>query len=442
MKKWHMNKYLLTVSLVLLVMTSQAIGQDALSIDRAIEEALVKNTNVQVSRSQVTIRENQATYGNAGLLPSVTGSGTFNYGVNETKIQLANSPETIETSGAASTTVGADVRLNYTIFSGFKNKRNYDKLELAVAQTKFQSQQEIESILLQVASGYYNLARALENQNALESNKQISRERLKRAQLSKQLSGGRQIDVLNAQVSFNQDSLEAQKADQAVLQAMVSLNQILGRPLDQEIELDTDAELPQLESLDQLKAQMANQNPSQLSMRIQEQISMLDYKISKSAYIPQLSFQGAYAYNRNEAEGSFLAVNESLGYNVGLSLSVPIYAGGTKRTAQKNAQIQLENSKLQLADLERSLERDLIVAYGEYQNAMSSLELEQSSLETAELNFELSKEQLRVGQISQNDFRNAQINLLLVQNSLNNLRFNVHLAALEVLRISGGLMRT
>jgi len=57
------------------------------------------------------------------------------------------------------------------------------------------------------------------------------------------------------------------------------------------------------------------------------------------------------------------------------------------------------------------------------------------------LNFELSEERFAIGQISNVDFRTAQLNLLMSQNNLNNLQYNTQLTALEVLRLSGQLMK-
>ncbi|NCG28951.1 MAG: TolC family protein, partial [Bacteroidetes bacterium] len=190
-----------------------------------------------------------------------------------------------------------------------------------------------------------------------------------------------------------------------------------------------------------LKEKMMSQNPTQINARLTEQSSLLDYKISNSSYLPQLNFSGSYSYFRNESEGSFLQLNETLGYGLGLTLSVPLFTGGTRRSAQKNAKILMENSKILNEETSRTLEKQLLIAYRDYQNSMQAFELEQTSLETAELNFELSEERFAIGQISNVDFRTAQLNLLMSQNNLNNLQYNTQLTALEVLRLSGQLMK-
>lgn len=414
--------------------------QDVLSLDQAIAEALNKNGNIQVARMRTEMAENNASYGQAGLLPTLSGTGSVNYGVNDTKIQITGNPDAIETDGASSTTYNAALQLNYTVFSGFSNKFNYDKLVISAAQTAQQSQTAIEDIVLQVASAYYNLLRANENLEVLKENLSISKERLERANAQRAYAGGSSMAVLNAEVDRNQDSVEFINATQARDQARIMLNQVTGRSLDTETVVSIEDEAPELSDFGTLLSKMEQQNAQQINARLQEQASLLDYKIARSAYSPRLNLSGSYAYNRNQAEGSFLELNEQLGYNVALSLSIPIYQGGVRRTAQKNTAIALEASQLESIELKRSLEAQLMVAYQDYLNAKKALDLEQSSVVTAEQNFALSEERFKLGQLTNTDFRTAQLNLLLTKNNLNNLRYNVHLAALEVLRISGMLL--
>lgn len=430
----------LTALLLGLLISVMSLAQDELTVQGAIEEALSANPNIRISRSRVEIAENNASLGNAGLLPTLALAGGVDYGVDDVSIQVTGSPDAIETTGAASTTYNANLNLNYTVFSGFNNKRNYSKLQLTAAQSEMQSQLEIEGIVLQVAAAYYNVLRAQNNMNILRESKTISQKRADRAQASKDLSGGSSIALLNAQVDLNQDSVELLNARKALNEARINLNQLLGRELTDEPVLAADSELPQLDSYDALKGKMVSQNPTQINARLTEQASLLDYRISNSSYLPQLNFTGTYSYFRNEAEGSFLQLNESLGYGLGLTLSVPLFTGGTRRTAQKNTKILMENSKLLNQETERTLEKQLLIAYEDYKNSIQAYELEQLSLETADLNFEVSEERYANGQISNVDFRTAQLNRLMSQNNLNNLRYNVELAALEVLRLSGELM--
>ena len=66
--------------------------------------------------------------------------------------------------------------------------------------------------------------------------------------------------------------------------------------------------------------------------------------------------------------------------------------------------------------------------------------MEQTSVETAKINFELTQEKYKLGQVLNTEFRQAQLNLLMTENSLNNSKYNAKLAELEIIKLSGILL--
>ncbi|MBR9859591.1 TolC family protein, partial [bacterium] len=109
---------------VILVLSSaiSAMAQDSLDFETALLKTLSNNHLIKIASNDAEVAEKQAVMGRAGLLPTVNAEGSVNYGLNNTKIQVANSPDIIETTGAESNSIRASVNLNYTLFSGFANK--------------------------------------------------------------------------------------------------------------------------------------------------------------------------------------------------------------------------------------------------------------------------------------------------------------------------------
>ena len=71
------------------------------------------------------------------------------------------------------------------------------------------------------------------------------------------------------------------------------------------------------------------------------------------------------------------------------------------------------------------------------QNALFVLEVEKAAVKTNEENFARTEEQLRIGQVTSIEFRQAQLNLLNAQTSLNNAKFDAKIREIEVLQIVG-----
>lgn len=433
-----MKNNILIIIAVLCSLT--AFSQEQTSLNSAILQALENNRNIQISKNSVIMTENLSSLGQAGLLPSLSASGLVDYGNDNTKIQATGSPSTIETSGIESKMYNAALNLNYTIFSGFGNKNTYEKLKTNIHLADAQSKVFIESIILQVAANYYNVIRTEENYNALIESIDISQKRYALAKAKNDYSGGTKLELLNVEVDLNKDSITLKDAHLAMEKAQLSFNKLIRVPLDSQLVLVHDFSSENNYIYEDLKEKMQQQNYELSSLRYQEQVSLLDYKIAKSSFYPTLNLGSSYAYTKTDNDNSGFDLYEKNGFGVNLSISFPIYSGGKRKSAVKNAKIRVENSTLQTEELSFQLELELLTAYREYHNALEKLKMENTNVETAQLNFDLTEEKYKQGQVISTQFREAQLNLILAKNSYNNSAFNSKLAELEIVKLSGLLL--
>ena len=146
----------------LLLLSGNGLAQDVLSLERAIALALEHNHGIQVAQNNVELAKNQATRGNAGMLPTISASGSYNYSNNNTEIQFATEPQPREINGAASSTLVGSLGLNYTLFNGLGTFYNYQKLQAAESLSEASARLTIENTLIQVLNSYYTLAQAQE----------------------------------------------------------------------------------------------------------------------------------------------------------------------------------------------------------------------------------------------------------------------------------------
>ncbi|MEL7341385.1 MAG: TolC family protein, partial [Bacteroidota bacterium] len=66
--------------------------------------------------------------------------------------------------------------------------------------------------------------------------------------------------------------------------------------------------------------------------------------------------------------------------------------------------------------------------------------LQQLSLEAAQENFNRTRERFELGQSTSVAFRDAQINLLLAENRLNDLLYDVKTSEINLMQVSGNLL--
>lgn len=420
--------------------SSQLFAQDTLTLSTAVALALEKNFSILVSRNNVEISENLANWGNAGRLPSVNAQAGVNYSNNDSKIEFADGREQI-VYGAESLSDNASVNLNYTLFNGLGNLYTYKNLKTQRDLSEADNRVNIENTIISVSNAFYQVALLQEsleiNREALE----ISRDRVKRLEIKKEYGVALSTDILNAKVDFNTDSINVLNTILDYNNAKRTLSFLLARELDNDFAVNTDIVFSQEMELNGLLNETMAQNSRILSARLNEQSARMNYRIAQSGFYPSLNLNAGYGYNRAQSEAGFALLNQSNGFSGGLTMQWNLFNGNVNRNRVQNAQIGIENSQHLLEQQKLDMERELLNAWNTYENSLIVLETEIDNLATAEANFTRMSELYKLGQINTNQLREAQLNLLRSQTSINNARFTAKLAEIELFRISGRLIK-
>ena len=428
-------------SLTLLAVTSILGQQQMLPSSDAVAIALENNLGIQISENQREVDANNAGILNSGYLPSVAASGAGSIDRQNSVGQLANG-DTRSADGAETRRYSASVSLNYVLFDGMGRMYDYKRFQERSRQSELEVRQTIEVTLLQLFSVYYEVARLEENSANLTQALRISRDRLKRARYQFEFGQNTRLDVLNAEVDINTDSVNLLNAEQQLRNTKRDLNLILNRELSIDFRADTTIQfLPELK-MDDILAE-ANRNNVRLLLAEKDiLISQYNWKSSKSSFLPTVGLTGTYGWNElsNNSPLSFLLQNNSSGVTGAVNLSWNLFDGGRSVNAVRNAKIGYENQQLLKKQTELEVDRDLQNAWGNYKNALYILEVQDKNLQTNRNNFERTQERYQLGQSTSIEFRQAQLNLLNAQQVRSQAKYNAKLAELELLQVSGRLM--
>lgn len=415
-------------------------AQEILTLEQAVEKTLNNNLNIKVFRNNIAVAENNTNMGNAGMLPNVTLNGATNYSSNNTKLEFAGNIAPVEQNGAQSTSNNLSVNLNYTLFDGLAMFYNYDILKASKSQTEIQTRLNIENTLLQVIAAYYEMARL---QNQMKIGKEalaISKERYRRAKTYNEFGGSSKIEFLSAEVDLNTDSSAFLNAELAWVNSRRNLNFLMGVENDLMYKVEEDVTLNKDLQIENLFDKAKQNNAGVMNAEYNILISEKQLKTTKSTLLPTIAASASYGYSGSNNEVGIVLSNQNTGFNAGLSLTYPLFRGGTQSTQRQNAQIQLENATLQKELAEKQLVRDLNNAFSTYQNAIRVVELNEKNLGTSKLNFNRTKELYDLGKVTNTQFREAQLNFARTKSTLVNSSFQVKLAEADLIRISGSLL--
>jgi outer membrane protein TolC len=424
---------------IILLFSFGANAQEVLTREDAMALALKNNYDIQVAEKNVETAKSNASVYNTGFLPTASASGgaqiTYNEGENRT-VQ-----GDFQFDPAEAYSYNAQVGINYVLFNGLGRLYNYKQLKEQHNLTELQARQIIENTAIQLSNSYFQIAQLSENVSILKSALEVSKRRLKRAEYHREYGQGTQLDILNAQVDVNNDSINLLNTVQQLANAKRSLNLIMGRNLETDFTVDTNVVFQLSTPQEELVSKALERNIQIQQTKSQLKNSEFAMKASRSGWFPSLSANAAYAFQGNEnPNGAFLTGSESFGPQAGLSLSWNIFDGGTTKTRATNAKIALETQKIQQEQTALTVQRDVLNAYATYQNALFVLQAQEANLATALRNFDRSEEMFKQGQITSVEFRTAQLNQLNAQSSYSQAKYSAKNAELQLKQLAGVLL--
>ena len=436
MRSKVLNYWLVTI---LIFGNLLSYGQETLLKEEAVKIAMENNFDIQISNNNINVAENNASIENSRYLPSLTGTAGGNY-ANADGSVTQKSGEVSEFTGNETSGLNASVGLQYTIFDGFGRSNTFKKLQENYHISELQARQMVETTILSIFNSYYEVARLTQDVETQKETMTISRVRLERATYGMEYGQGSQLDVLNAEVDYNNDSITYLTNTQLLANEKRNLNLLLGRDVNIEFGVDTT-----LAYADDLMLEILLVHAKENNVALLQQESVLknaeyDVKSVRSSGIPKLSVNANYGWSENNMGAtSFINQASSVGPNLGATLSWNIYDGGSTRIKRQNSKIGLENQTINLSKEKLNIERNLTNAWTAYQTALFVKDAQNKNLQTSQTNFDRTVDQYKLGQITSIEFRQAQINLLRAQLALNQAKYSAKLAELVLLQISGDL---
>jgi outer membrane protein len=433
----------LLFTIVVLLLPATSFAQEQLTLQEAIRIGLQQNYDIRIADKQEDIASNNVTYGNAGFLPRVDARATKLYSENNSKQEFQSRPS-VNRTGASSNNLNSSVNLNWTIFDGLGMFINYDRLKALEKSGKLLTRQTVENTVADISDAYYAVVRQERRIKALQDAIAISERRKELAKAQYEVGVSAKVEILRAQVDYNADLSDLLRAEEALQNAKIDLNQLLGRaPATSFVAVDAIQVDPTL-NYSQVDNGLLVSNPLLQRLQLNRDIANLEIKSVQASRFPTIGFTSAYNFTRSQAEplNEFQAqFNRNYGYNYGLTVSLPIFNGfNTNRMAQ-NARISLETSNLEYQREQNRLQSELARAYSQYANRLKLLELEETNIKLAQENAAIAEERYRLGLLTAIELREAQRNLLVAENRLTDIKYEAKTAETELKRLSGSLLQ-
>ncbi len=223
----------------------------------------------------------------------------------------------------------------------------------------------------------------------------------------------------------------------------LDLSVLLYRDFNENFSVVDDLELaPPLPPLADVQTLAERENPA-LRVAIETlRGAKMDVSIARQAYLPTLSADfvegieaNAFALHSTQAAFPHDGSLPNLGYFATLSLNIPIWDWGQRKSKVQQAVLKQEQANVELSAAQRQLVRNLRGSYGEAQTAREQMDLLRSAVDLASESLRLTVLRYQAGEATILELVDAQTALIQSRNAYDDgiLRYRVAVSTLQTL---------
>jgi outer membrane protein TolC len=394
----------------------------------AIKMAWENNLSIKIIQSDLDIATVQNNWANAGKLPTVTSSLGNTEALSNLN-QVLNSGTIIKRNGVTNNIVSANLTATWRIYNGNRVTATKARFEELEKMGTLQVEQQMQQIAYEVISTYYNIVRLQQQVKATKSNIKLSQERLLIAKTRFDVGNAAKTDLLQSTIDVNEQLIGLQEIQRQISINKVSLTTLMKNSQDFTFEItDSTFKIPTI-AYTNIVAKLDTQNVSLLLAEKELAIIAKDRIILNAQKLPVISLNSVTNYNRTIATGGLFLTNMTYGPNIGVTVSVPIFNVTQVKTQLKVNTIQQHQQELRKDFIKAQLKEDVLIAFQEYQNALSIAEIEKTNITIAEENNYISTERFKKLQTNLIELRQAQASLIQAQDRYINAMFRAKMAA-------------
>ena len=412
-----------------------------LTLRKCLEIGLEQNYDVRIVRNEARISDNDATAGNAGMLPEIGLSAGYSGTLDNDRTTTPRDGDAVSESGVYDQTASVGLAVNWTLFDGFRIRTNYKRLKEMQQMGALKTRITIEDFMASLTAEYYNyIQQTLRLQNFRYA-VGLSRERLRITEARVQVGNFSRLDLLQARVDFNADSSKYMSQHELVTASRIRINELLANEnLDEKLCIcDTLIRVNSTLEWDTLLEKTLSANASLLMAEHDNTLAELDLKTVQARNYPYVNLTKGYGYSHNRYGSGTNRSRGTLGLNAGVQVGFTIF-DGNRRREQRNARIGIDNARLTRQRLEQSLRADLSNFWQAYRNNLEVILLEEENLIAAKENYEIAMERYLLGDLPGIEMREAQKSLLDAEERILTAQYNTKLCEISLQQISGNVM--
>lgn len=388
--------------------TGQAQEADTSTIDtpltfkEAVKIALDNNVTLKQQQNNLRASSIAKTSGLLQMGPSVSIDG--NVGRNDGN--SFNQQEGRVVNGVLDFT-NVTLRTSMPLFQGFNQLNGY-KASRELFDAQIETVERTKQDIIQLVTARY-LQCLLDKELVKIAEQNVKTQQKQLDQINTQVEAGSR-----AGVDASNQMYQVKNAELSLLRAENSLRNdkaILAQALQMDPGVNFTIEDPSWDatkvdissSLDELYTVALNNRSDFEGAKHTEAAFKFSYMALKGTYYPSINaffnYGSAYNYIHGAENRTFdqQFTNDNVQKTYGVAFTIPIFRGFSTRSNVVQSRVSYENSQLDVENMENTVKSEVLLAYQNFNDAVTAYKVTQTQLEAAELSYTLGAEQYELG---------------------------------------------
>ncbi|KHS50631.1 outer membrane channel protein TolC [Hafnia paralvei] len=346
-----------------------------------------------------------------------------------------------DNDGLNSNNYGASLQLTQTIFDMSKWRQlSLTEKQAGIQDVSYQSSEQ--TLMLNSATAYFNVLRAIDALSYIEANKEAIYRQLDQTTQRFNVGLVAITDVQNARAQYDLVLANEVTARNNLDNSLEALRQITGQYYGQLDSLNVERfSTTKPENVNSLLQEAEKRNLSLLSARLSQDLAREQIKYAQTGYMPTLDLtasSGVSNTDYNSLSNSQKAQNSNgassyQGQNtIGLQFNLPLYSGGATNSQVQQAQYNFVGASESLESAHRSVIQNVRSSFNNISASISGVEAYRQAVVSAQSSLEATEAGYQVGTRTIVDVLNATTTLYSAKESLSNARYDYLISQLNI----------
>ncbi len=417
----------------------QAQSQQVFTLQQALEKALNDNFSIRIARNQSTILNNNATLGNAGMLPQVNLNGSYVKANNNVVQELSNGTSTEKQNAGQSTIAGSAV-LEWVLFDGLTMFSEYNKNSALSKQGKEQLKANIEDVIENVSKTYFTVVKEKLLLSSINETLKFYADRLQIADSKYKIGSASKLDYLQSKVDYNAMLSQKLNKETDVNNAMIELKRLLQFSADTMLQTEDTITFMAMSSMSDLLNGLQQNTAMQVS-KLNVEVNRLQLNSMKGLRMPVITGLAGYYYNESRNDAGLFSLNRTNGPQFGITARYNLFNGFNNSRQISNSKLNDISAQIEDQQTRTNQIADFNNTWNAFQKAQEILNLEIENTAAARENASVYLASYRLGSANLLQLNQSQESLYDALVRLVNAQYNNKTAEIHLLRLAGKLIK-